>query len=83
MRASDEVTFLTLFRHSPLRTLAISVFPVVFAAVQLANALFTDLSILVGGFIAAALLGIAVLFTRHRLARMRLAALRAELEAGV
>jgi|GEM_PF-2162913 len=75
MRTEEDVTLWTSFRDSPLRTSVLTVLPIVFAAVQLANSLLTDLSVAIGVFVATALVSAAVVFTRHHLARLRLEAL--------
>lgn len=82
MQTADEVTLWTSFRHTPLRTSVLTVLPLCFALLQLANVVLTDLSILVGGFVAVAMVGAAVVFTRHHLARLRLAAVRTEFDAA-
>lgn len=77
MRTEDEVTLRASFRRSPFRTSVLTVLPVLVAVLQLANSVVGDLSIFVGLLVAMALIGAAVVFTRHHIARLRLESVEA------
>lgn len=67
----DRLTLADMFRTAPGRSALFSVLPVALGGAQVANSLFTGLSLGVSVPFAAGMVALAALLTRYRFARFR------------
>lgn len=83
MPITEEVTFASAFRESPVRMAVFTLGPVVLAVAQLLNSVFAELALWASICFAATMVSYAVLYSRYHLAELRLRTLESDAVPGV
>ena len=78
MADDTKLTFADLYHAAPAQTLIFTVVPIVLAAAQVINGIYTDLPMWAAGAFAVLMLASVVSLTRHHRAELHLARLERE-----